>query len=62
MSKEEIKYEISKVLDHFSDKALEELLVFIKNLDNKNGSSISIKSTLDKILLEDKDLLAKLAQ
>jgi hypothetical protein len=32
MSKEEIKYEIGKVLDQFSDKALAELLAFeIKN-------------------------------
>jgi hypothetical protein len=62
MSKEEIKYEISKVLDHFSDKALAELLAFLKELDTRRESKISASSTLNKILTEDKDLLAKLAQ
>jgi hypothetical protein len=62
MSKKEIKDEISKVLDHFSDKALSELLKFLRELDSKNSSTIFSKSSLDKILQEDKDLLAKLAQ
>ena len=62
MSKEEIKYEISKVLDQFSDKALTEFLAFIKELDTKQDSKMYNASTLQKILLEDKELLAKLAQ
>jgi len=62
MSKEEIKYEISKVLDHFSDKALAELLAFLKELDTRKESTISANSSLNKILSEDKELLAKLAQ
>ena len=62
MSKEEIKYEISKVLDHFSDKALGELLAFLKELDGKKESKTPITSSLNKILEEDKELLAKLAQ
>ncbi len=62
MSKEEIKYEISKVLDHFSDKALAELLAFLKELDIRKESTISANSSLNKILSEDKELLAKLAQ
>jgi translation initiation factor RLI1 len=62
MSKEEIKYEINKVLDHFSDKALEELLSFLKELDSKNSVKVNFVSPLNKILSEDKELLAKLAQ
>jgi hypothetical protein len=62
MSKEEIKYEISKVLDHFSDKALAELLAFLKELDTRKESTIPPNSSLNKILSEDKELLAKLAQ
>lgn len=62
MSKEEIKYEISKVLDQFSDKALGELLNFLKQLDKMNEAKKPIDTILDKILSEDKDLLAKLAQ
>jgi hypothetical protein len=61
MSKEEIKYEISKVLDHFSDKVLGELLAFLKELDTK-GVKTSFSSSLSKIISEDKRLLAKLAQ
>lgn len=62
MSKEEIKYEIGKVLDHFSDKALVELLAFLKELDSKHESEFTINSSLTRILTEDKELLAKLAQ
>jgi len=62
MSKEEIKYEIGKVLDQFSDKALTELLFFLKELDSRNVVETSINSSLNKILAEDKELLAKLAQ
>lgn len=62
MSKEEIKTEINKVLDHFSDKALAELLVFLKELDKKQDSGSFSTSQLDRILSEDADLLAKLAQ
>lgn len=62
MSKEEIKYQISKVLDQFSDKALAELLTFLKELDTKQEFKISVTSSLTKILSEDKELLAKLAQ
>lgn len=62
MSKEEIKFEISKVLDHFSDKALAELLAFLKDLDNQNENDFFISSSFKQILLEDRELLAKLAQ
>jgi phosphoserine phosphatase len=60
MSKEEIKYEINKVLEHFSDKALTELLAFLKELDTQQANSTS--QLLQKILTEDKELLFKLAQ
>jgi hypothetical protein len=62
MSTEEIKYEINKVLDHFSDKALGELLTFLKEIDTKKDGNIYTKSSLNKILSEDQELLAKLAQ
>ena len=59
MSKEAIKFEISKILDQFSDQALEELLSFLKDLNSKDAKN---NQTLTKILLEDKELLIKLAQ
>jgi hypothetical protein len=62
MSKEELKHEISKVLDNFPDKALNELLRFLKELNSTPGIDISSRSTLNKILQEDKELLIKLAQ
>ena len=62
MSKEAIKFEISKVLDQFSDQALEELLSFLKDLDSKDAKNVKNNQTLTKILLEDKELLIKLAQ
>ena len=61
MSKDEIKYEINKVLDNFSDKALAELLAFLKELDKEKASVTANTVVLNRILLEDKDLLSKLA-
>jgi hypothetical protein len=61
MSKEEIKYEINKVLDKLSDKSLEDLLSFLKSIETKNSSLFS-QDSLQKILSEDKELLQKLAQ
>jgi len=62
MSKDEIKYEITKVLDHFSDKALEDLLAFLKGIDDKHRTAIFNSDNLQKILSEDRDLLQKFAQ
>ena len=62
MSKDEIKYEINRVLDNFSDKALEELLTFLKQLESQNNNSFLSSSDLQKILSEDKQLLERLAQ
>ena len=62
MSKDEIKYEITKVLDRFSDKALEDLLAFLKGIDDKHRADIFNSDILQKVLSEDKELLQKLAQ
>ncbi len=62
MSKDEIKVEIIQVLDTLSDKALQELLVFLKQINPKNGSSIFNTSAINQILEEDKGLLEKLAK
>jgi hypothetical protein len=62
MSKEEIKTEINKVLDHLPDQALEELLVFLKSLDKNTRYSILNDNEFQKILTEESDLLKRLAQ
>ncbi len=61
MSKDQIKYEINQVLDHFSDTALEELLVFLKQLEQSSSQGIN-QEHLRKILSEDGELLERLAQ
>jgi hypothetical protein len=61
MSKDEIKYEINKVLDRFSDKSLTDLLAFLKDIDDQRREIFS-PDRLQKILSEDEDLLQKLAQ
>ncbi len=60
MSKDEIKTEINKVLDQFSDKTLENLLSFLNKLEDKYSDSIFNNKTLDKLLNEDKELLDRL--
>jgi hypothetical protein len=62
MSKDEIKYEINRVLDRFSDGALEELLSFLKQLEEKNNPAIVNPDVLQRVLSEDRELLEKLAQ
>ena len=49
MSKDEIKDEILQVLDSLSDKALQELLVFLKQINIKNSSSIFNISAINQI-------------
>jgi hypothetical protein len=62
MSKDEIKVEILQVLDSLSDKALQELLFFLKQINVNNNSSIFNISAINQILEEDKNLLEKLAK
>jgi len=62
MSKDEIKYEINKVLDQLSDKSLEEILYLLKGAQIKNEGSIFKPEAINKILLHDNELLQKLAQ
>lgn len=60
MSTNELKYEINKVLDQFSDEALEELLRFLQELNAKQHPINA--DHLHKILSEDHNLLQRLAQ
>ena len=62
MSKDELRSEINKVLEKFSDKALEELYSYLKKLQNSDGSLLSNPKDLKRILSEDKQLLQKLAK
>jgi hypothetical protein len=62
MSTNEIKNEINKVLDRFSDKALQDLLSFLKSVESKDSISLLEGENFNRILSEDKELLARLAQ
>lgn len=63
MSKDEIKYEINKVLDLLPDKTLQDLLSFLKNIEARPvNDSFADSAALKRILIEDKVLLQKLAQ
>lgn len=62
MSKEEIKHEIRRVLDRLPDKALQDILAFLKTMKGTQTFSFADRAALDKILSEDKDLLEKLAK
>jgi hypothetical protein len=62
MSKEEIKSEINKVLDTLPDKALEDLLSFLKSIGENSSRTFDTGTLLNKILEEDNNLLKRLAQ
>ena len=62
MSKEEIKEEINKTLDQFSDNALTDLLAFLKGLQHHNSISLTSGGNLSKLLAEESELLQRLAQ
>ncbi len=61
MSKDEIKYEINKVLDHFPGKALVKLLNYLKQIESGNKALFN-PDDLNRVITEDKHLLEKLAK
>jgi len=62
MTSIEIKTEIQKVLDQVPESVLEDVLDFLKELQNKSADQIKLTNNLRKILSEDRELLEKLAQ
>jgi len=62
MSKNEVKEEINKVLDNVSDEALESILNYLKELISKSETDLILTNNLNRILSEDKEVLARLAK
>ncbi len=62
MSKEEIKEEITKTLDQFSESALIDLLSFLKQFQSSPNQSLFSSDHFQRLLVEDKELLERLAQ
>jgi len=62
MTKTQIQSEIQKVLDTVPESVLQDVLNFLKELQDQRAEKVRLTSDLRKILSEDKDLLEKLAQ
>jgi len=62
MTKTQIKSEIQKVLNNVPENMLRDILDFLKELQEQPVSKVKLTNNLRKILLEDKELLEKLAQ
>ena len=62
MSREEVKAAISQLLENTPEKVLNEVLGYLKSVENKPSDSIFLAQNLRTILTEDKELLERLAQ
>jgi hypothetical protein len=62
MGAKEIKTEIHKVIDKVPENLLEDILLYLKEIQEKNKSRVDNSQHLKKILTEDKELLRRLAQ
>lgn len=62
MTKTQIKTEIHKVLDSVPETILQDVLDFLKELQDRPVDKVKLANNLRQILSEDKELLEKLAQ
>jgi hypothetical protein len=62
MTTTQIKTEIQKVLDSVPEVVLQDVLDFLKELQDQPSDKVKLTKNLRQILTEDKELLEKLAQ
>ena len=62
MSREEVKSEINKMLENIPEEALQEVFDYLKSVKDKSNASISLSTNLQTILMEEKELLQRLAK
>ena len=62
MTKTQIKTEIQKVLDSVPETILQDVLDFLKELQDQPIEKVKLTNNLRKILAQDKELLERLAQ
>ncbi len=62
MTKIQLQTEIQKVLDSVPESVLEDILAFLKELQNQPSDKVRLTNNLRQILAEDKSLLERLAQ
>jgi mRNA-degrading endonuclease RelE of RelBE toxin-antitoxin system len=58
----ELKTEIKRELKRVPEDALQEVLDFLKELHQRHAEEIQLDNFLEQTLIEDKELLEKLAQ
>lgn len=61
MKTKEIKTEIHKVIDTIPDSVLQDILDYLKQLQDISQSKVELSKNLKLILTEDRELLEKLA-
>jgi hypothetical protein len=62
MTTKEIKSEIQKALENIPERVLQDILDYLKAIQNKSADKIKLGKNLRNILTEDKKLLEKLAE
>lgn len=62
MTKAHLKVEILKALDKVPETILQDVLDFLKTLQDQPEDKVILANNLSRILAEDKELLEKLAQ
>ncbi|MDP2386191.1 MAG: hypothetical protein Q8M29_07455 [Bacteroidota bacterium] len=62
MGKQEIKNEINKKIEEIPEEFLAPILDLLNQLQRKDVTDLSLLKNLSKVLLEDDELLKKLAQ
>jgi len=62
MNRQEINFEIQKILSNLSEENLQSALTYLQKLEKENTAQLSLSKYLGKVLQEDNELLKKLAQ
>lgn len=62
MTVQEIKSEIQKSLDNVPESVLQDVLALLKSAENQSAENVTLLKNLRNILLEDKELLERLAK
>ena len=62
MTTQEIKSEVQKSLDKVPENILQDILDFLKKAENQSSTTVSLAKNMRDILLEDKELLERLAK
>lgn len=58
----EVKGEINKIVEQLPDEALWELLTYLRQVEKSTTDDLQLTKNLRKILMEDRELLEKLAK